>query len=908
MNINTSNYWSSSAASSNGMSGLVSGLDTESMVEQLLSGTQSKIDAQKALKQQTEWKQEIYRDIITSINSFQSKYFNTSFDASATMNFASSAFFNSMKAALNSGSGLKVVSADSTALTGEMRVKIDRLASAARLESQDGHRVSSDQITGKQLDADTLRASFEKTLTLTFGSGDSAREVTVDLMGASTEDEIAQTINSTLSANGISDVTASVNDGKLQLQVASGSANTLTGIKASSLAGEMTGFGDGKNTSTDANGNTVISAAVQMDPDATLTFNMILDGVQKEIRMDNVTDLTAEGIAKAVTQKLDKAFGTGVLQATVVDGAIQFGYGASLAGEKGHEFRMTGVDLNALGVVPGSASHVNTSTKLGDIQGISGGLFEFEINGETFSFDENNTIGDVIEAVNESDAGVKLSYSTLADNFVLESASTGGNYSITVQQSTGNLLTRMFGDVVDAGTSLSTERMTKGTIQGQAVTDNVREASIKFTVNGTSYSFDITRDEDNPDKVYTPEEFADQFNEYLKTNFNGAVTYDGASGQLNIERGYEVSVTSVTVAGEKGEIDLGLQGKTNLADENTTLAELNNLTSAEKAALGGDSTTLGSLSGDVAFQDGRLTVSSEAGLSKLSDMLAGASLGTGAQAQGAAGQDALVTINGVQTSRSSNTFTVDGITMELTAVNDEEAVIGTTRDVDSIVEGFKSFVNDYNEMLDKLNGYVDADAEYRDYDPLTDAQKKEMSDREIELWEEKAKTGLIHADSSVESFLMQMRIAMYTKPAGSKLALYDIGIETGDYKQKGKLQLDETALRNALASDPSSVEKLFTDATEGLASQLTTIMKNTANQSSGSPGVLVQLAGASGYATEDNNTLSKQLSEIEERIQNLEDQYDREKERYWNQFNTMEQILANFNSQSAMLQSQFSSY
>lgn len=60
-----------SAASSNGLSGLMSGMDTEAMVEKLLSGTQSKIDDQEALKQQTTWKQEIYREIISQLNSFQ---------------------------------------------------------------------------------------------------------------------------------------------------------------------------------------------------------------------------------------------------------------------------------------------------------------------------------------------------------------------------------------------------------------------------------------------------------------------------------------------------------------------------------------------------------------------------------------------------------------------------------------------------------------------------------------------------------------------------------------------------------------------------------------------------------------------------------------------------------------------
>ena len=90
--ISTSNYWSSSASSSKGMSGLISGLDTDSMVEQLLSGTQSKIDAQKALKQQAQWRQEIYRDMITTINDFRNKYFNFSADASSKLNFASGGF------------------------------------------------------------------------------------------------------------------------------------------------------------------------------------------------------------------------------------------------------------------------------------------------------------------------------------------------------------------------------------------------------------------------------------------------------------------------------------------------------------------------------------------------------------------------------------------------------------------------------------------------------------------------------------------------------------------------------------------------------------------------------------------------------------------------------------------------
>ena len=88
-----SSSYVSGASSNKGFSGLASGVDTESMVEQLLSGTQSKIDKQEGLKQQLQWKQEIYRDIISQINSFQTKFFSFS----SSSNLMSDAFFNAIK-------------------------------------------------------------------------------------------------------------------------------------------------------------------------------------------------------------------------------------------------------------------------------------------------------------------------------------------------------------------------------------------------------------------------------------------------------------------------------------------------------------------------------------------------------------------------------------------------------------------------------------------------------------------------------------------------------------------------------------------------------------------------------------------------------------------------------------------
>lgn len=931
MNINSSSYWSASRASSNGLSGLVSGMDTESMVQKMLSGTQKKIDTQKGLKQQTLWKQVMYRDIIKTVNSFQKKYFDKSFDATSQTNFASEAFFNAMKADLKSGSGIKIISADSSALTGDMKVKIKQLATAAKIEGAEGHKVSTGTVTGEGIDAEALKKAMEKTITLTVKNGGSGtKEVKVDLAGLTTEKEIADKINQELSTQSVEGVTASVTNGRLSIEDKNKSVTT---IKTSELGGRMTGLTSWAKEEDDKKTSQKFTADKTMEPKASLSFDVNLDGVNKTINLDNLKAAggtpTMEEIKTAINEKLDLAFGKGSLKVEVVNGAgvggqgqaLKFSYGEKLQNEKGHNFRLTGRDLNLFGITPGSSSNISTSTKLGDIPGVVGGLFEFTINGEKFSFDQNTTVGEMMNQINSSGAGVKLSYSSLSDTFVLESSSTGANFSIDIQQTTGNLLSAMFGkkdgkSIIGEGSQSVSERLTTGKIEGKKLSDQltdgkkIKGGTIQFTVNGEAFEFTLPDKEDG----YTVEEFDSKFNGFLKEKFGEDIKYNKDTGALEVKKaGYEVSVTKASLTDTKdGSLDMGLTGKDNLATGETAINDVLNFSDADKSALNG-AAKLSDLNGSgsnngVTFKDGRLTVTQE-GASKLPDLMKGVEFGTGTVAEGVStkGTDAIVTINGVETTRSSNTFTVDGITMELTGVHKEgeEAVIGTSRDIDTIVKGFESFVKDYNEMLDTIYGYTDANAEFRKYPPLTDAQKKEMSDREIELWEEKAKTGLIRRDPDVEHFLSQMRIAMYEKPNGAKFALYDIGLETGKYTDKGKLTLDTTKLRNALAQDPASVEQLFLDAKEGLSNKMMDIIKDATNPSSASPGTLVKLAGSEGYATDKNNTLTRRIAEIDERIKNLERKYEKEKQRYWNQFNRMESILANFNSQSSMIQSQF---
>ena len=125
MNVNSTDSttsYSNSSYSSHGVSGMVSGIDTEGVVESMLSGIQNKIDKQKQSQQRLEWKQEIYRSVITDINSFQSKYFNLTSNSCIRL----SSFYNTMKT--TSSSKAATVTANNSTSEGEFKMQVARLA------------------------------------------------------------------------------------------------------------------------------------------------------------------------------------------------------------------------------------------------------------------------------------------------------------------------------------------------------------------------------------------------------------------------------------------------------------------------------------------------------------------------------------------------------------------------------------------------------------------------------------------------------------------------------------------------------------------------------------------------------------------------------------------------------------
>ena len=103
---------------------------------------------------------------------------------------------------------------------------------------------------------------------------------------------------------------------------------------------------------------------------------------------------------------------------------------------------------DAVGLKNDGSNIVSTKAAIESLdfsQPLVGDTFNFSINGVDFSFGKGETIKTVMDTINKSDAGVKLSFSALAQTFTLESKETGAGQKIDITQKSGNLMNSLLG-------------------------------------------------------------------------------------------------------------------------------------------------------------------------------------------------------------------------------------------------------------------------------------------------------------------------------------------------------------------------------------------------------------------------------------------------------------------------------
>lgn len=283
------------------------------------------------------------------------------------------------------------------------------------------------------------------------------------------------------------------------------------------------------------------------------------------------------------------------------------------------------------------------------------------------------------------------------------------------------------------------------------------------------------------------------------------------------------------------------------------------------------------------------------------------------------GSNAKFEINGITTQRNSNTFTIDGVTFTLkqtfgdVGTADPTAspiTINVNNDSNAVYDNIKAFVDKYNELIGKINAKV-SEEKYRSYTPLTDAQREQLSDKQQEQWEEKAKSGLLRRDSILTGALSSMRSNFYTPVKNSETdpmyqQLASIGITTtSNFMEGGKLEINEAKLKAATNNNPEAVEALFRSGGDSSTDSEKGIIHRLYDSVNASMDKLKARAGNS-FSTNQQFVLGKNLIDVDNQINRFEDRLKDVEDRYYRQFTAMEKAIQQANSQSSYIMQQFS--
>ena len=291
-----------------------------------------------------------------------------------------------------------------------------------------------------------------------------------------------------------------------------------------------------------------------------------------------------------------------------------------------------------------------------------------------------------------------------------------------------------------------------------------------------------------------------------------------------------------------------------------------------------------------------------------------------------AGQDAVIELNGAEFVSSTNSFTVNDLTITakqvsaITGYNTEydelgneikvpmyeEASINTADDISGVYNMIRDFFKDYNELVKELDTLYNADSS-KGYDPLTEEEKESMTEKEIEQWEDKIKKALLRNDSDLGSVISSMKMEMLStiEIGGQKYTLSSFGIETLGYfsseeNERGCYHIDgdpddattsgnADKLKKMIASDPKTVAEFFTKLAEKMYDKLNAKMKTTQYSSI--------------YTVYEDKKIKSEIKDYDGKIDEAQERLNAIEDKYYKQFSAMETALSKLNSQQSALSS-----
>lgn len=281
------------------------------------------------------------------------------------------------------------------------------------------------------------------------------------------------------------------------------------------------------------------------------------------------------------------------------------------------------------------------------------------------------------------------------------------------------------------------------------------------------------------------------------------------------------------------------------------------------------------------------------------------------------GTNATVELNGKEMILETNSFEFNGVRFDLKGVSTTTASVSVSRDTTGIVDQIKGFVEQYNSLVDKVNSLVKT-VPNRNYAPLSDEEKEAMTDKQIDLWETKAKSGVLYRDSILQDTLSLLRSSLISNVKGldkNMDSLSDIGITFKGYTQGltselGKLTIDENKLKEAVSNNPDGVMDLFSKSSSldpkdknyqseiGYAERLYNNLSTQINK------IIKQIGSGAVSDLEDNSQLGKQIGDINDKINTVNNRLQTVENRYYKQFTAMELAIQKLNSRGSWLGAQ----
>ncbi|MGN7469346.1 flagellar filament capping protein FliD [Brevibacillus sp. SAFN-007a] len=277
-----------------------------------------------------------------------------------------------------------------------------------------------------------------------------------------------------------------------------------------------------------------------------------------------------------------------------------------------------------------------------------------------------------------------------------------------------------------------------------------------------------------------------------------------------------------------------------------------------------------------------------------------------------AGTNAIVVINGIEQTSTTNTIKYDGMEFNVKAANLNNPIVVTNQtDTDAVFNSIKAFVDKYNAVIEVINKKI-SEPKYKGYEPLLDDEKEALDDKTAEKLDNMAKSGILLRDPYLTSVLNEMRHSISTPLSGSGVnAAFDTLSEIGiggppngknAYQENGKLYIDENKLRDAISNHGSDVVKLFTSFSSSTDAATkyneSGIAERLYNNLSKAISDITKQAG-SGTVLSDNSYLSRKIGQIDDDIDRWEDRLKQIEDRYYKQFAAMETAMSKAKSQGS---------